>query len=168
MTVFLDEVEACIPALRRYARALSHDRDIADDLVQDCLERAVRKRSLFRPVGPVRPWLFRILLNLYRNDKRRIRRQGPHVPIEGEADHSGASGNQVSRLELAEVARALQRLPDEHREALMLVALEGMTYEEASAILEIPIGTVMSRISRARQALRTATDAPSLRLRSVK
>lgn len=167
MTAFLDEIEACIPALRRYARALSHDRDIADDLVQDCLERAVRKRSLFRPVGPVRPWLFRILLNLYRNDRRRIQRQGPHVPMQDETDRPAAAGNQVSRLELAEVARALQRLPDEQREALMLVALEGMSYEEASSILDIPIGTVMSRISRARQALRSATDAAPPRLRSV-
>ncbi|MCB8879738.1 RNA polymerase sigma factor [Acidisoma cellulosilytica] len=168
MTGFLDEIEACIPALRRYARGLSHDRDAADDLVQDCLERAMRKRSLFRPLGPVRPWLFRILLNLYRNDQRRVRRQGIHIPLEPDGNYPDASTNQQSRLELAGVAMALQNLPAEQREVLMLVALEGMSYEEASEILEIPTGTVMSRISRARQALRTATDAPPPRLRSVK
>lgn len=168
MTAFLDEIEACIPALRRYARGLAHDRDAADDLVQDCLERAMRKRFLFRPVGPVRPWLFRILLNLYRNDLRRVRRQGVHVPIDPDADYPAPPGNQLSRLELAGVAQALQRLPAEQREALMLVALDGMTYDEASDILEIPVGTVMSRLSRARQALRMATDAAPPKLRSVK
>jgi RNA polymerase sigma-70 factor (ECF subfamily) len=168
MTAFLDEIEACIPALRRYARGLVHDRDAADDLVQDCLERAMRKRFLFRPMGQARPWLFRILLNLYRNDQRRVRRQGVHVPIDADADYPTAPGNQLSRLELAAVAQVLQRIPSEQREALMLVALEGMTYEEASDILEIPIGTVMSRISRARQTLRAATDAAPPRLRSVK
>lgn len=169
MSGFLDEVEACIPALRRYARALAHHRDVADDLVQDCLERAVRKRSLFRPVGPVRPWLFRILLNLYRNEQRRVRRQGVHLSID--AEESGPFGvpdGQQARLELAGVAQALQRLPAEQREALMLVALEGMSYEEVSQILEIPMGTVMSRIARARQALRQATGAAPVELRRVK
>lgn len=168
MTGFLDEIEANIPALRRYARGLCHDRDAADDLVQDCLERAMRKRFLFRPIGPLRPWLFRILLNLYRNNRRQVRRQGIMVPLEPDADYPEVSGNAHTRLELSGVAQALQDLPSEQREVLMLVALEGMSYEEASAILEIPTGTVMSRLSRARQALRLATDTPLPRLRSVK
>jgi RNA polymerase sigma-70 factor, ECF subfamily len=168
VTVFLDEVEACIPALRRYARALCHDRELADDLVQDCLERAMRKRSLFRPQGPVRPWLFRILLNLYRNDLRRIRRQGVHVPVDADGDYGTTPGSQLPRLELLKVSQALNELPMEQREALLLVALEGMSYEEASAILEVPAGTVMSRISRARQALRAATGTPMPILRRVK
>jgi RNA polymerase sigma-70 factor, ECF subfamily len=167
MSAFLDEIEACIPALRRYARALTHDRDLADDLVQDCLERAVRKQSLFRPLGPVRPWLFSILLNIYRNEQRRVRRQGPHVPLDLEGHDPGVPGSQHSRLELAGVAQTLQQLPAEQREALMLVALEGMSYSEASGILEIPIGTLMSRLSRARQALRNPVSPPH-KLRSVK
>lgn len=169
MSGFLDEVEACIPALRRYARALAHQRDAADDLVQDCLEQAVRKRSLFRPVGPVRPWLFRILLNLYRNEQRRLRRQGVHLPIDAEdSGHVNVPDGHQARLELAGVAQALQRLPAEQREALMLVALEGMSYEEAAQILDIPMGTVMSRIARARQALRQATGTAPVELRRVK
>jgi RNA polymerase sigma-70 factor (ECF subfamily) len=167
MTAFLDEVETSIPALRRYARALCHDRNAADDLVQDCLERALRKRSLFRAIGPVRPWLFRILLNLYRNERRRLGRQGVHVSIDATADYASIAGNQHARHELAGIAQALQHLPPEQREALLLVALEGMTYEEASDILEVPVGTVMSRISRARLALRAATDTAP-KLRSVK
>ena len=71
MSAFLDEIETHVPALRRYARALTHDVDSADDLVQDCLERAIRKRGLWRPTGPLRAWLFRILLNVHRNDLRR-------------------------------------------------------------------------------------------------
>lgn len=168
MSDFLSEVEACIPALRRYARALVHDRDRADDLVQDCLERALRKRALFRPLGPLRPWLFRILVNLHRNDLRRLRRQGEGVAIDAEDSAMAVTGDQQARLELAGVAQALQHLPAEQRELLLLIALEGVSYEEASTILEIPIGTVMSRLARARQALRGATGTPSPRLRSVK
>ncbi|GAB0118882.1 sigma-70 family RNA polymerase sigma factor [Acidisoma sp. 7E03] len=167
MSAFLDEVEACIPALRRYARALTHDRDRADDLVQDCLERALRKRALFRPLGPVRAWLFRILVNLYRNEQRSLRRRGPSAPVDPEDAAMAVPGNQQARLELAGVARALQDLPDEQRETLLLVALEGMSYEEAATILEVPTGTVMSRLSRARHALRGATGMPATRLRSV-
>jgi len=79
---FLDEVEAAVPALRRYARALTRDVDRADDLVQDTLERAIRKRALWRPTGPLQAWLFRMLLNIYRNDSRGRRRRGDHVPLE--------------------------------------------------------------------------------------
>ena len=76
MQPFLDEVEACVPALRRYARALTRDPDRADDLVQDCIERAIRKQQLWKPTGPLRSWLFRMLLNLYRNELRLLRRSG--------------------------------------------------------------------------------------------
>lgn len=168
MTASLEEIEICVPALRRYARALTHDPDLADDLVQDCVERAIRKRALFRPDGPVRPWLFRILLNLYRNELRRRKRRGEHVEIDPEGADSAVPGNQQSRLELAETARALQRLPAEQRETLLLIALEGMSYAEAAEILDIPVGTVMSRLSRARQGLRAFTGAPERRLRRVK
>jgi hypothetical protein len=87
LTQFLDEIEAAVPALRRYARALTRDTDRADDLVQDCLERAIRKRSLWRPTGPLQAWLFRMLLNIHRNNARTLRRRrealGPHLIAKG-------------------------------------------------------------------------------------
>ncbi|MBE7183998.1 MAG: sigma-70 family RNA polymerase sigma factor [Methylobacterium mesophilicum] len=154
----LDEITRCVPALRRYARALTHDRDSADDLVQDCLERAIRKRSLWRPLGPIRPWLFRILLNLHRNELRHRRRTPVAVPMEGLGDGPAASGSQHERAALAETARAMASLPEEQREALLLVAVEGFNYAEAAKILEIPVGTLMSRLGRARAALRQMTS----------
>ena len=166
---FLDEIETCVPALRRYARALTHNADRADDLVQDCLERAIRKRGLFRPTGPLQGWLFRMLVNLWRNSLRSERRRGEHVAYDELLVEPSMPAPQHGRLALGEMNRALERLPDDQRETLLLVVLEGVSYEEAAAILSIPIGTVMSRLSRARAALRTLTgsgDEP--KLRSVK
>jgi RNA polymerase sigma-70 factor (ECF subfamily) len=165
---FLDEIEACVPALRRYARALTHDVDKADDLVQDCLERAVRKRFLWRPTGSLRAWLFTMLLNIHRNDLRRQKREraafAPRMPeIE-----PAAPAAQPSRLALAETARALDELPGEQREALLLVVLEGMSYAEAAKVLRIPLGTLMSRLARARATLKSLAEAEAPRLRSVK
>jgi RNA polymerase sigma-70 factor (ECF subfamily) len=166
---FLDEIEACVPALRRYARALTRDADRADDLVQDCLERAIRKRALWRPTGPLQAWLFRMLLNLYRNDIRRQRRRGEHTPLETMAIEPTTPAAQHGHLALAEVQRALDKLPEEQREALLLVVVEGQSYLEAAQILEIPAGTLMSRLGRARAALRVLTGtAEEPRLRTVK
>jgi len=166
---FLDEIEATVPALRRYARALTRNADRADDLVQDCLERAIRKRSLFTPTGPLQAWLFRILINLWRNDLRFERRRGDHVPIDSLVSEPSVAAPQPGRIALAEMSRAIDRLPDDQREALLLVALEGLSYQDAANVLGIPAGTLMSRLGRARAALRTLTgsgDEP--RLRSVK
>ncbi len=168
MSQFLDDVEACVPALRRYALALTRDRDTADDLVQDCLERAIRKKSLWRPIGPVRPWLFKILLNIYRNDLKRNRHRPTLVPMDNMTTEPHHGGEQTSRLALAETADAIDRLPAEQREALLLIVLEGVSYEEAAKILELPIGTLMSRLGRARASLRLLTDNPAPRLRTVK
>ena len=166
---FLDEIETCVPALRRYARALTRNADRADDLVQDCLERAIRKRGLFAPTGPLQAWLFRMLVNLWRNSLRAERRRGEHVTFDAMPVEPSIPAPQTERIALGEMSRALDRLPDEQRETLLLVVLEGVTYEEAARILGIPIGTVMSRLSRARAALRASTgsgDEP--RLRTVK
>lgn len=169
MTNFLDEIEGCVPALRRYARALTRNADRADDLVQDCLERALRKRSLFRPTGPMQAWLYRILLNLYRNSLRQTRRRGDHVSIDALVIEPAIPAPQPGRIALAEMSRAIDQLPGEQREALLLVVLEGVSYEEAAGILEIPAGTLMSRLSRARAALRQLTGAAEEpRLRTVK
>lgn len=168
MQQFLDEIEGCIPALRRYARALTRDPDRADDLVQDCIERAIRKRRLWAPTGPLRAWLFRMLLNIYRNELRSSRRRGQSVPLD-EIVEPSIPAPQPGRIALAEMARALDRLPDEQREALLLVVLDGASYQEAAEIIGIPAGTLMSRLGRARAALRNLTGASDEpRLRTVK
>lgn len=168
MTQFLDEIEGHIPALRRYARALTGNIDRADDLVQDCLERAIRKQRLWQPHSALRGWLFRILLNIYRNDLRR-QNHVPSVPLETLLIEPSIPAPQMHRLALGEMARALDDLPSDQREALLLVVLDGMSYSEAAKILDIPAGTLMSRLSRARATLkeRTSETAP-LGLRTVK
>lgn len=170
MSQVLDEIEGCVPALRRYARALTHDPDRADDLVQDCLERAIRKRGLWRPTGSVRSWVFRILLNVHRNDLRRTRRSPTPLSLDDAMPGNEPAGPDVQpgRLALAETARAMQALPDEQREVLLLVAVEEMSYAEAAATLSIPVGTLMSRLARARAALRGLTETGAPKLRSVK
>jgi RNA polymerase sigma-70 factor, ECF subfamily len=166
---FLDEIEGCIPALRRYARALTRDADRADDLVQDCIERAIRKRRLWSPTGPLRAWLFKMLLNIYRNDIRQRRRRGEQVPLEAMLVEPAVPAPQPGRIALAEMARAVDSLPVDQREALLLVVLEGASYHEAAGILGIPAGTLMSRLGRARAALRALTGAhDEPRLRTVK
>ncbi|OYX01821.1 MAG: RNA polymerase subunit sigma [Rhizobiales bacterium 32-66-8] len=168
MDQFLDQLEACVPALRRYARALTRNADLADDLVQDCLERAISRRGLFRPSGPVRAWLFTVLLNLYRNALRSSQRRGEMVHIDTVPELS-TPAPQPGHLALAEIARAIDMLPQEQKEALLLVALEGLPYQEAADILKIPPGTLMSRLGRARAALRVMTGTPAEpHLRTVK
>lgn len=170
MTAFLDEIEAAVPALRRYARALTRDADRADDLVQDCIERALRKQGLFRPTGPLLAWLYRVLLNLYRNSLRQTRRHGGEpLDLDAMLVEPSIAAPQPGRIALSEMSRAIDRLPSEQREALLLVALEGLSYQDAAAVLEIPAGTLMSRLSRAREKLRQLTGAPEEpRLRTVK
>lgn len=164
MAAQLDEMERHVPALRRYARALTHDADEADDLVQDCLERAIRKRALWRPTGAMRAWLFRILLNVHRNDLRTRRRARAVIAPDLPLAEAAIAAPQLGRLALAETARAMQALAPEQREALLLVAVEGMSYAEAAAVLRIPPGTLMSRLARGRAALRQAVgDGPKLR-----
>lgn len=164
---FLDEVELCIPALRRYARALTRNVDQADDLVQDCLERAIRKKGLWQPTGPLQAWLFRILLNIFRNDRRR-QKYTTHDAIENMLVEPSTPAPQNDRLALNEVYRAMDQLPDEQREALLLVVLEGTSYADAAKILDIPTGTLMSRLSRARAGLKRLTqDEKEPKLRAV-
>jgi RNA polymerase sigma-70 factor (ECF subfamily) len=143
-----------IPNLRRYARALVGDRDGADDLVQDTLERAVRKFHLWRP-GDLRAWLFSIMHNVFINQLK-ARKIAPSVEIDEEtlaARMPSATGSDVIDLQ-----RALAGLSPEQREVVLLIALEDMTYADVSHALGIPIGTVMSRLSRGRERLRKAMD----------
>lgn len=139
------------PRLRRYARALTGDATRADDLVQDTLERALSRLSLWRR-GNLRAWLFAIMHNLFVNQVRSPQR------LEFADDHAlldaPARPTQTDNLELHDLYTALQGLPAEQREVLLLVALEELTYEEAAKVLAVPIGTIMSRLSRARSRLR--------------
>lgn len=162
---FLDEIEAMIPALRRYARALVQDAAAADDLVQDCLERALAQRSAWRGDGSLRGWVFRILLNLHRDGRRRAARPGHLVPVPDGLPEPSRPGGQEAHLALREVQAALTRLPEDQRRALLLVAVEGLTLAEAAAALDIPEGTLVSRLGRARAALRdmTGRDTPRQR-----
>ena len=114
-------------------------------------------------------WLFRIMVNLWRNAARSERRRGEHLPLQNLVVEPAVAPSQPGRIALGEMSRAIDRLPGEQREALLLVVLEGVSYEEAARILGIPIGTVMSRLSRARTALRMMTaSGEEPRLRSIK
>jgi RNA polymerase sigma-70 factor, ECF subfamily len=147
-----------IPRLRRYARALTRDAGRADDLVQDCLLRAIRKRHLFQPDTDLRAWLFTLMHNQYVNDIRRLVREGVHMPIEEFAPTLAEPSGQSAGLQLRELDDALSRLPVEQRQAVLLVGLEGFAYEDAAAILSVPVGTVRSRLSRARDSLRLTLE----------
>ena len=166
MPDFLDEMTKSVPALRRYANALTHNRDTADDLVQDCLERAIRKQALWRPNGPLRPWLYRVLINVWRNNLRSRSRRPAQVHIDDVADQLFVPAAQPGRVALTEMARAIEKLSAEHREALLLVVVEGLSYAEAAQVLEIPLGTLMSRLGRARSSLARMTqeDQPNLKV----
>ena len=144
-----------IPRLRRYARALVHDIHLADDLVQDCLERAWTKQHLWRDRGNIRAWLFTILHNVYANAARRYQRMPKTVSWDANTQQ-GTGPSQETMLALRDLQRCLAQLPDSQREVILLVGMEQLSYEETAKVLDIPVGTVMSRLSRARAKLRTA------------
>ena len=149
-----------IPQLRRYALALTGSRDRADDLVQDCLERALRKRHLWTRRGSIRNWLLRLLQRSHVDQHRRRPRlevEATTEVIDGAIAHPP---DQERRAECRTIVEALDRLPEEQRAVILLVALEGCNYDEAAEILEVPIGTVRSRLSRGRQSLRELRAAP--------
>jgi RNA polymerase sigma-70 factor (ECF subfamily) len=143
-----------IPRLRRYARALTRDATRADDLVQSCLVRALAKSHLWQVGTDLRAWLFTILHNQHVNDVRRSVREGITVPVEDVAPLLTVQSTQGASLQLRDLDRALSRLPEEQRQVLLLVGLEGMRYEEVAAVLAVPVGTVRSRLSRGRDTLR--------------
>jgi RNA polymerase sigma-70 factor, ECF subfamily len=147
-------IEAEIPRLRRYARALTHDLTRADDLVQSCLVRAVAKQHLWQPGTNLRAWLFTILHNQHVNVVRRAVHEGISVGIEGEAESLSMQPNAYDVLQLRDLEVALAKLPEEQRQTVLLVGLEGLPYEEVAAILKVPVGTVRSRLSRGRDQLR--------------
>jgi RNA polymerase sigma-70 factor (ECF subfamily) len=147
----LHELEQLIPRLRRYARSLTRDETRADDLVQDTLIRAIDKLHLFEPGTNLVAWLFTIMRNIHINALRSAKWEREQDPSDLELP---VPGLQLSNLALRDLARAMSALPDDQRETVMLVAVEGLAYQDAAEIMSVPIGTVRSRLSRARTRLR--------------
>jgi RNA polymerase sigma-70 factor, ECF subfamily len=158
MSDFADLLETEIPKLRRYARALTRDPVRADDLVQNCLVRAIAKQHLWQPGTNLRAWLFAILHNQHVNDVRRSVRDGDAVPVDQVAPTLATVSDPTAALQIRDLERAMAALPLGQRQVILLVGLEGMRYEEVAAILRVPIGTVRSRLSRGRETLRRLMD----------
>jgi RNA polymerase sigma-70 factor, ECF subfamily len=162
-----------VPRLRRYARALVNNRDLADDLVQDTLERALSRTKMFEAGTDLRAWLFTIMHNVFVNQIRKASARAVHVSVDSnemnESEFAVASTSMHS-LDMRDLDFALQRLPDEQREVVLLIGLEEMTYGEVARALDIPVGTVMSRLSRGRERLRLlmAGEQPPARLKVVR
>ena len=164
---------AAIPRLRRYARVLTGNPHRADDLVQDTLARAWVKRRLWRVGSDVRAWLFTIMHHLHVNQRAAAWREVKNISLDSEgeyglASHDAAEESYLSRIELREVMQQVSRLPPEQREVLLLVAVEELPYQEVAAVLGIPIGTVMWRLSRAREKLRRMAMEPAFTLKVAK
>jgi RNA polymerase sigma-70 factor (ECF subfamily) len=157
MKEFHRMVEQHIPRLRRYAWALVRDGARADDLVQDTLVRAIAKEHLWQPGTNLAGWLFTLMHHQNVNTVRRALREGTTVDVERCLELAATTDPEAS-CKLRELDRALASLPDQQRQVLLLVGLEGLPYEDAASILGIPVGTVRSRLSRARDSLRRLMD----------
>jgi RNA polymerase sigma-70 factor (ECF subfamily) len=167
MKKFESELVAQIPRLRRYARALTGNSHCADDLVQDTLERALNKHQLWHRGSRLRPWLFTIMHNLFINQVRRSSSQPPIQELDDNIRDHG--DNPESQWSFQHLQASIGKLPDEQKQVFLLVSLEGFAYEEVAGIMDIPVGTVMSRLSRARDRLRQLlTEQQQTRLRRVK
>ncbi len=162
LSEFRQQIEAAIPPLRRYARALTRDAETADDIVQDTLVRALRSEHLFHG-GDMRAWLYTILTNLNRNRLRSLARRPILTPIK-DSDAALAGSESGGR----DISRALDALAEDQRAALLLVVLEGLTYREVAEVQGVPIGTVMSRLARARTQIKAYLDGERPALRRVK
>jgi RNA polymerase sigma-70 factor (ECF subfamily) len=164
-----DRLIAEIPHLRRYARVLARGEQEADDLVQACLERALRKIHLWQTEGKLRSWLFSIMHNMYIDRTRTLAHGRPAVALDDVAELS-QTANQEDSADVSTVLAAVQRLPRDLRDVLVLVAIQELSYAEAALALGIPVGTLMSRLHRARERLRESLgmEKPRAVLRQVK
>jgi RNA polymerase sigma-70 factor (ECF subfamily) len=155
---FTDQDQALIirhiGALRRFAMGLCHDRHLADDLVQDCLERAISRWHLRRDDGNLKAWLFTILHNQFINDRRRYARRGAMPSLEDLPIEPATIADQEDNLRVQDILAVVEQLAYDHRALILLIGVEELSYEEAAQVLGVPIGTVMSRLSRARDRLR--------------
>lgn len=158
MTEFAYMVSEHIPNLRRYARVLVRDAVHAEDLVQDCLERAISREHLWQQGTNLRAWLFTILHNLYINQYLRHGGAATVVPLMEEHSLVSCPARQFHSMTLKDLARAFDDLPEQEQQVVLLVGLEGMQYEDAAHALGVPMGTVKSRLSRARRRLRRLMD----------
>ena len=165
--VVVNEIETYLPALRRYAWALMRNRDDADDLVHDCVARALDKLHTRREDADMRAWLFTIMHNLFISQHRRRKARPETELLDDTHDHAARSEpSQEDRLHWRDMLRALERLPEEQRTVVLLVSVEDLSYAETASVLGVPIGTVMSRLARGRERLRQFTDSdvrPQLR-----
>jgi len=164
---------AAIPRLRRYAWVLTRNPTRADDLVQDTLARAWTKRRLWRAGSDLRAWMFTIMHGVYVNQRALAQREAGNISLDSEHEQEAAwqiakYDNPLDRIELEEVMQQVGRLPAEQREVLLLAAVEELRYEDIAAILAIPIGTVMSRLSRARNKLRRLMKQPPMAFRPTR
>ncbi len=155
---FSNALIAQLPALRRYAAALAGGVAAGDDLVQDCLERALRQAATLRDHGRLAAWLRSILYNLYVDELRKRRGRGIEEDISALADNTALSVPPRDRSEFDDLTAAMGALSAEHRHILLLVGLDGMSYRDIAEELGIPIGTVMSRLARARERLRSLLE----------
>ena len=154
MPDFNDLLESQIPRLRRYSRALTRDTQRADDLVQDTLVRALMKQDRWEPGTNLRAWLFTLMHNQFVNNVRRANREAGTINIDDVSSSLVATTDPTASRQLYELERALGQLAAEQREVILLVGLEGFSYEDAAKILAVPVGTVRSRLSRGRESLR--------------
>lgn len=161
MSDFNSLLERQIPRLRRYARALTRNISRADDLVQDTLVRALTRQDLWQPGTNLRAWLFTLMHNQHVNTVRQGVRDSLTIEVDTLSNTLPAITDPTASRQLHELDRALGQLPDEQRQVVLLVGLEGMSYEEAAAILDVPIGTVRSRLSRGRDHLRRLMNMPA-------
>ncbi len=163
------EVASHVAALRRYALVLVGDGHEADDLVQECLSRVLAQMRSWRPVRDLRAYMFTTLHNVFVDNSRRQRVRRTDVPLENALATLSLPANQLKRLEFRDLVTALGKLPSQQREVVLLIGLEGMSYTEAARVLRVPIGTVMSRLSRGREALRQLMSQGAIsKLRVVK
>ena len=152
---FQRDLVALVPRLRRFALSLTGNSADADDLVQSACEKALRNRAQFQVGTRMDSWMYRIAQTLWMDDLRKRRVRGPSVdPTDIEiGDQGRAACLPEDRMMLSRAAAAMADLPEAQRVVLSLVAVEGLSYKEAAEVLEVPVGTVMSRLSRAREAL---------------
>jgi len=157
----LDLLADCIPALRRYARVLTRDGRDADDLVQETLLRAVDRLRAKPEIGNVKSWLFAIMHNTFVSRLRKAQVRRGEVSLDDDDTYlqPGTAPTQESALQMRDLLRSFDLLPAEQRQVLLLVAVEGLGYAEVAGVLDIPIGTVMSRLSRGREKLRYLMDS---------
>jgi RNA polymerase sigma-70 factor (ECF subfamily) len=152
----MNEIEDHVPALRRHAYRLTGTMDRANDLVQDTLLKAISKQDKFEEGTSLKAWLHRILFNTFISGVRREKTRGHHVDWDDLGDVYGHGSNQLARLQLRDADRVLGDLPDQEKQAIILTAVEEMSYQDAAETMNVEIGTVKSRVGRARRKLRSS------------